>query len=278
MGEETDPLVIDNPRSRKQHRKLKAALGRTSLPLGLFSNDLRSAPTNGAIIQTIALNGPMYLASITHETPKTAATWGISIAETPAAYHQRINDLYQRGFLFKAPRKTAHPGVPSSVYDLTYRGAFLAVTMPGVRKRLSDFMKWERQSNREHDHGRLPGLYIVGLFMDQGIAPEYWEYFITEVAKKVLGLCDLMETSEDELYEIWYTALTGKLAELQQERRSDKLAHLRQLGWTEAARTKFRAALRNDPDFKARLTKINQDAQTAAQLYSQAMKDMQLDM
>jgi hypothetical protein len=177
---------------------LERYVGKEALRFGLFSEDLRSVGTNAAVIQSLALNGPQYLLQLTAGAEKAAADWcGILVATTPATYHDRVKELEKKGYISREKRLEVHRGVSSYLWDLTYRGAIAAVSLPGVRRQIWKFMEWKRpdpDASGERRLLRLPGLENVSAFIEQGIAPEFWQHFIGDVMYRVFRVCDINET------------------------------------------------------------------------------------
>ena len=234
-------------------------VGKNALRYGLFSTDSRSVATNAAVIQVIALKGPHYLLELPKEVKEIAEHWpGINFPRTTSAYHERIQDLAGKAYIAKQERrdengkKEKHPGLESYDWDLTYRGAVAAVTLPSVVNGLSDFMRWKRDG----DLLRLPGLETISMFIQEEVAPDYWKHFVFEVTRHTLLSCDISDTSEDELYRIWDEAHTNQLTRIFaiiRSRDRNEFMKLKRLGWNEESARKYEKALTNNTEFRKKL-------------------------
>jgi hypothetical protein len=265
--------------SKKERLKaLEPFMGKIALRYHLFSDNAGSGATNAAIIQTIAIKGPLWLFEICKETQKTGAQWKslFDVPTTQTSYCDRLKDLVKRGFLFRTERERdpdePYPGLDSYNYELTYRGAIAAVTLPGVRKYLPEFISWKRTGGLL----RLPGLENIGKFIEQNTAVGYWNHFILEVAEETLLHSDINETSDEKLYHIWVTALMNHFAKISAQTRSKQgFAELKSNGWTEEAVRNYESAMRNNAQFREKLKENARAAREAAQAFQEAFQDLE---
>jgi DNA-binding PadR family transcriptional regulator len=200
-------------KDKKRAKLAEQFIGKIAYRLNLLGNDQRGAVTRAAIIQSIAVEGPLWGYMITTKAHERATKEALTTTLQASNFYKYIHPLIEKGYLIEKKIEKPIAGPERHLYDLTAKGSVLAMQMPYVRRHLTEFQK---HKDPEDDHlYRLPGLMPFILWQQHGISEQLTDFVLKQAVRGVYSLGGLEDVDEETVREIWWLELAKALIAFQ---------------------------------------------------------------